>query len=138
MLPRLAGWSGEDHDLIAADAAAADGEGGQTAEEPIVRIAVSRHLTPASEHYINGRMRTELRELRGALRRELDLGLPPWLKPRTASAVEDLSRRLGSSLHIATDPDVEGDATALARARDILELIRAYRGAHAAPRDATG
>ena len=68
-------------------------------------------------------MRDDLRAVRGALRRELQRGVPPSMRLAIVAAVEDVSRRLGSALHVGSEPDREGDAAALARAKALLESL---------------
>lgn len=79
-------------------------------------------------------MRDQLRSLRGVLRRELDAGVPVWIRPSLVRAVDDVTRRLGSSLHIGREPDRDGDVAAVARATALLEVLSHYRAAQV-PRD---
>lgn len=72
-------------------------------------------------------MRDEMKVLRATLRLELQQGIPSWLIRAVAGAVDELTRRMGSSTHIGREPDEYNDLAAVARARTLVEVIRSYR-----------
>lgn len=72
-------------------------------------------------------MREEMKKVRTALRLEVQQGIPAWLEREVSASIDALSRRLGSSMHIGREPDEYDDLAAVARARTLVEVIRAYR-----------